>query len=101
MEKKFTVYLNPNYNGIAIFSNDDGEDDCLYFTAWFHGPDFEMLMDLSDAEDKKTAEKKIEDFCSNYDKWDGNCHDPEEGGIRNFDQFWEIRQQEDSWYCIY
>lgn len=127
-EKNFVVYINPNWNGVAIFSKEESDEDCLYFTAWFHKPDFQKLyllscaadgeieedfIDvasdyLSEAEiekikavagDKKAAEEMIADFCSDYDRWDGGA--PEESGIKNFDQFWELMQEEPGWFCIY
>lgn len=127
-ENGIVVYINNTCNSIAIFSTEERDDDCLYFTHWFYEPDFWRLyllswaaegeikdfIDsasayLSEAEideikvvdgDRESAEQKIKAFCSNWDKWDGSCNEPDEGGIKNFDQFWEM-DDFSCWDCIY
>ena len=37
------VYINPSYNGIAIFDKDDHSHDCRYFATWFDEEAFVQL----------------------------------------------------------
>ena len=55
------VYINTDYNGIAIFDYEEDEYDCLYYATGFDS---------------------IRDFVRNWFEWGGNSH-----AISNYEQF--------------
>lgn len=91
MERKFTVYINENYDGLAIFATDNVENDCLYFTAWFDKEELTMLLKLSNEEKYAEIEKYLEDCES----WEGN--DPD---MKSYDQFSNLNDFE-NWVRLY
>ena len=75
------VYINPSYNGIAIFDKEDHSHDCRYFATWFDEEAFVQLEAWANA----GQSSKIQSYVRDFPDWDGNSDD-----IVNFSQFRDL-----------
>ena len=72
------VYINTDYNGIAIFDYEDDEYDCLYYSTGFNSNSIAKLKCWAENEEFDS----IRDFVRNWCEWGGNSH-----AVSNFEQF--------------
>ena len=72
------VYINTDYNGIAIFDYEEDEYDCLYYATGFDSNSIAKLKCWAENEEFDN----IRDFIRNWFEWGGNSH-----AVSNFEQF--------------
>ena len=78
------IYLNNNYNGIAIFKN----GICIYSCNYFNNADFLSMQNMNNAE--------LENYVNGAEHWDGNDYI-----FKTIDDLYNANDFYCSWYQIY